>query len=108
MPPYDPSENSEGFSPYDPDKDCRTIWHDVLVIDGDNYFPNVKEAIQTYLDSYEEFKLTAIDYAQPDSRSVDQLMPILQMALTTLVSGNDTLASTMGYSNCPLFSPLHP
>ncbi|KAF8918444.1 hypothetical protein CPB85DRAFT_84634 [Mucidula mucida] len=62
MPPYDPSENSEGFSPYDPDKDCRTIWHD------------------------------------PDSRSVDQLMPILQMALTTLVSGNDTLASTMGYS----------
>lgn len=98
MAPYDPENNAKGFSPYDPDKDCRTLWHDVLVIDADKFFPNVKDGIQAYLDQYEEFKRTAIDVTSSALETVESLGPVLHMALTTLVSGNDTLYSTMGYS----------
>ncbi|KAF8597456.1 hypothetical protein BDV93DRAFT_513317 [Ceratobasidium sp. AG-I] len=97
MAPYDPEDNSEGFSPYDPDKDCRTQWHDILVIDADKFFPNVKDGIQAYLDQYEDFKLTALQVTSSPLETVESLAPILLMALTTLVSGNDTLYSTMGY-----------
>ncbi|KAG8713614.1 hypothetical protein FRC11_011611, partial [Ceratobasidium sp. 423] len=97
MPPYDPAENSEGFSPYDPDKDCRTHWHDVLVINTDQFFPNVKDGIQAYLDQYESFKISAIKLASSPFETVETLAPSLYLALTTLVSGNDTLYSTMQY-----------
>ncbi|CAE6505009.1 unnamed protein product [Rhizoctonia solani] len=97
MPPYDPAENSEGFSPYDPDKDCRTLWHDVLVVDGDVFFPNVKDGIQAYLDQYESFKISAVGLASSPFETVESLSPSLYLALTTLVSGNDTLYSTMQY-----------
>ncbi|CAE6484998.1 unnamed protein product [Rhizoctonia solani] len=97
MPPYDPADNSEGFSPYDPDKDCRTLWHDVLLIDADKFFPNIKDGIQAYLDQYEEFKLSAINLASSPFETVESLAPSLYLTLTTLTSGNDTLYSTMQY-----------
>ncbi|KAF8597455.1 hypothetical protein BDV93DRAFT_547915 [Ceratobasidium sp. AG-I] len=97
MAPYNPEDNSKGFSPYDPDKQCRTQWHDVLVIDADKFFPNVKDGIQAYLDQYEDFKLTALQVTSSPLETIESLGPILHMALTTLVSGNDTLYSTMGY-----------
>ncbi|KAH7333771.1 hypothetical protein B0J17DRAFT_137113 [Rhizoctonia solani] len=97
MAPYDPAENSDGFSPYDPDKDCRTLWHDVLVIDADRFFPNVKEGIQAYLDQYESFKISAVSLSTSPFETVEAIAPSLHLALTTLVSGNDTLYSTMQY-----------
>ncbi|KAG8707847.1 hypothetical protein FRC09_001579 [Ceratobasidium sp. 395] len=98
MPAYDPSKNSEGFSPYDPDEKCRTQWHNVLLVDGDKFFPNVKDGIQAFLDQYDEFKLTAVGVTGTSTgQSVESLGVVLYMALTTLVSGNDTLASTMSY-----------
>ncbi|QRV76228.1 chitinase [Ceratobasidium sp. AG-Ba] len=98
MPSYDPSQNSEGFSPYDPDEKCRTQWHNVLLVDGDKFFPNVKDGIQAFLDQYDEFKLTAVGVTNTTiGQTVESLSGVLYMALTTLVSGNDTLASTMSY-----------
>ncbi|KAF8761305.1 chitin binding, partial [Rhizoctonia solani] len=87
----------EGFSPYDPDKDCRTLWHDVLLIDADKFFPNIKDGIQAYLDQYGEFKLSAINLASSPFETVESLAPSLYLTLTTLTSGNDTLYSTMQY-----------
>ncbi|CAE6436657.1 unnamed protein product [Rhizoctonia solani] len=97
MPPYDPAENSKGFSPYDPDKDCFTAWHNVLVIDADTFFPNVKDGIQAYLDQYESFKVAAVKQAASPFETVESVASSLHLALTTLVSGNDTLYSTMQY-----------
>ncbi|CAE6467855.1 unnamed protein product [Rhizoctonia solani] len=98
MPAYDPAQNSQGFSPYDPDKDCFTAWHNVLVIDADTFFPNIKDGIQAYLDQYESFKVVAIKQAASPFESVESIASSLHLALTTLVSGNDTLYSTMQYS----------
>ncbi|CAE6368163.1 unnamed protein product [Rhizoctonia solani] len=97
MPPYDPEGNSDGFSPYDPDKNCRTLWHDVLMVDADKFFPNVKDGIQPYLDQYEEFKVSAIRLSSSPFETVESLAPSLYLALTTLTAGNDTLHSTMQY-----------
>ncbi|CCO36258.1 hypothetical protein BN14_10389 [Rhizoctonia solani AG-1 IB] len=97
MPSYNPDDNSDGFSPYDPDKNCRTLWHDVLVVDADKFFPNVKDGIQAYLDQYEEFKISAIRLASSPFETVESLAPSLYLALTTLTAGNDTLYSTMQY-----------
>ncbi|KAG9103705.1 hypothetical protein FRC06_008699 [Ceratobasidium sp. 370] len=98
MPAYDPSDNSEGFSPYDPDEKCRTQWHNVLLINSDTFFPNLKDGIQAFLDQYDEFKLTAVGVTETTTgQTVESLGTVLYMALTTLVSGNDTLASTMTY-----------
>ncbi|KAG8712938.1 hypothetical protein FRC08_013898 [Ceratobasidium sp. 394] len=98
MPAYDPADNAEGFSPYDPDEKCRTQWHNVLLVDGDKFFPNVKDGIQAFLDQYDEFKLTAVGVTETTTgQTVESLGSVLYMALTTLVSGNDTLASTMSY-----------
>ncbi|KAG9095771.1 hypothetical protein FRC06_009445 [Ceratobasidium sp. 370] len=98
MPAYDPSENAQGFSPYDPDEKCRTQWHNVLLIDGDTFFPNVKDGIQAFLDQYDEFKLMAVGVTETTTgQTVEGLGSVLYLALNTLVSGNDTLASTMSY-----------
>ncbi|CAE6339114.1 unnamed protein product [Rhizoctonia solani] len=97
MPPYDPAQNAEGFSPYDPDRDCFTAWHDVLVIDPDTFFPNVKDGIQAYLDEYEGFKVKAVQQAASTFETVESLSATLHLALTTLVAGNDTIYSTMQY-----------
>ncbi|KAG9085277.1 hypothetical protein FS749_004567 [Ceratobasidium sp. UAMH 11750] len=98
MPAYDPADNAEGFSPYDPDEKCRTQWHNVLLVDGEKFFPNVKDGIQAFLDQYDESKLTAVGVTETTTgQTVESLGLVLYMTLTTLVSGNDTLASTMGY-----------
>ncbi len=60
-----------------------------------------KDGIQAFLDQYDEFKLTAVGVTETTTgQTVESLGTVLYMALTTLVSGNDTLASTMGYSKC--------
>lgn len=100
MPAYDPSQNSAGFSPYDPDEKCRTQWHDILVIDSDKFFPNIKDGIQAYLDQYDDFKVEAVRSTSTPFETVESLGALLHNALTTLVSGNDTLSSTMQYSMC--------
>jgi hypothetical protein len=98
MAPYDPDQNKPGFSPYDPDGNCRTQWHDILVIDADKFFPNMKDGLQAFLDQYEDFKRTAVQVTSTPLESVESLGDMLHVALTTLVSGNDTLYSTMQYS----------
>ncbi|KAB5592346.1 hypothetical protein CTheo_4227 [Ceratobasidium theobromae] len=97
MPAYDPSKNSEGFSPYDPDEKCRTEWHNILVVDSDKFFPNIKDGIQAFLDQYDDFKSTAVRATASAFETTESLGELLHVALTTLVSGNDTLSSTMDY-----------
>ncbi|KAF9462502.1 hypothetical protein BDZ94DRAFT_1322510 [Collybia nuda] len=99
LPDYDPADNEEGFSPYDPDEGCRTKWHDLLLINED-FFPNVRLAIEAYLEQYESFKQTAIKASTVNTNDASEMMNLSNMvytALTILVSGNDTLGSAMDY-----------
>ncbi|KAF9462503.1 hypothetical protein BDZ94DRAFT_1236815 [Collybia nuda] len=99
LPDYDPADNKQGFSPYDPDKGCRTKWHDILLINED-FFPNVRLSIEAYLEQYESFKKTVIKASAANTNDPNEMMNLSNMiytALTVLVSGNDTLGSAMDY-----------